>query len=181
MLELKIVDESRAVHYVVLAQGRRVGEIAQADFNGLAALRLDGGEYVIRSERRAADLARGRRGVLRAVWSRLQADQRYTLLQGEMELARVHSRSSFLRAGAITLQPAGEDAGWSVPPPRGFLPSQLSLYRGGAEVGRLEIPGLLRNRILLPPLLLAVPALVALGWVVHQSWGNDPYRGAAGA
>ena len=32
MLELKIVDESRAVHYVVLAQGRRVGEIAQADF-----------------------------------------------------------------------------------------------------------------------------------------------------
>ena len=98
MLELKIVDESRAVHYVVLAQGRRVGEIAHADFNGLAALRLDGGEYVIRSERRAADLARGRRGVLRAVWSRLQPDQRYTLLQGEMELARVHSRATWARS-----------------------------------------------------------------------------------
>lgn len=181
MLELKIVDEGRAVRYVVLAQGRRIGEIAQEDFNGLTALRVDGGAYVIRSERRAADLARGRRSVLRAVWSHLQPGQRYTLLQGEAQLARIHGRSSFLRAGTITLQLDGEGVEWSVPPPRGFLPSQLSLCRGDAEAGHLEISGPLRDRILLPPLPLAIPAVVALGWVVHQGWGNDPYRGAAGA
>lgn len=181
MLELKIVDESRAVHYVVLAQGRRIGEIAHQDFNGCAALRLEDGEYVIRSERRAADLARGRRSLLRAIWNGLQPDQPYTLLQGGVALARIHSRSSLLRAGAITLQLAGEEVSWSVPPPRGFFPSQLSLRHRDAEAGHLQIPGLLRHRILLPPLPLAVPHVVALGWVVHQGWGNDPYRGAADA
>lgn len=179
MLELKIVDESRAVHYVVLAQGRRLGEIAHEDFNGRAALRLDGVDYVIRNERRAADAAQGRRSLLRAIWSRLQPDQRYALLQGAVELAQIHSQSSLLRAGAIVLQPAGERDNWRVPPPRGLLPSQAILYHGAAEAGRLQIPGLLRDRIQLPPLPLATPVAVALAWVVHQGWGNDPYRGAA--
>ena len=181
MLELKIVDESRAVHYVVLAQGRRVGEIAHEDFNGRVALRLGGVEHVIRSERRAADLAQGRRSLLRAICSRLCLDQPYTLLQGEVELARIHSQSSLLRAGAIVLQLAGESGSWSVPPLRGIFPAQAILYHGAAEAGRLQIPGLLRERILLPPLPLATPVAVALGWVVHQGWGNDPYKGAASA
>lgn len=179
MLELKIVDESRAVHYLVLAQGRRTGEIAHEDFNGLCALRLDDGDYAIRRDRRAADLARGRRGLLRAVWSRLQPAQSYTLLQGDKVLAEIHNHASLLRSAPITLQLPGDAASWSVPPPRGVA-QQLRVCRGDVDVGQLRIPGLLlRERILLPPLELPRPVAVTLAWAAHQCWGNDPYRGNA--
>jgi hypothetical protein len=180
-LELKIVDESRAVHYVVLEQGRRTGEIARPDFNGCIAIRLDGAGFVIRNERRAADVAQGRSGLLRALWSRLFLDERYRLLDGTVELARIHSQSRVLRPRPIVLRVTGDRADWHVPPPGRTFQSEVSLRHGAADIGRLKIPGLLRERIQLPAMPLARPVAVALAWVVHQTWGNDPYAGGGDA
>lgn len=178
MLEIEIADDAHG-HYRVRRDRVDIGCFTREDRHGHVRLELHDRCLLLQRDRRVEDLARGRNGLLRAVWRRILPGQTHTLLAGGVVLARYVHRWGALRHGEVAAELPGGEA-WSV---RALdrIPGRLGLSRRGAEQARWEIPGLLRAGVRLDPAGLDETVALALAYAVHQVWGNDPTVGGGDA
>ncbi len=178
MLELEIVDQAQA-HYLVRDNGAECGFITRADRTGERRLQLGDTTLTLQCNHRAAALARGRGGIVSMLWTSLRPDGSHTLRDDTLELAQLRNVVRWGRGSHVALTLTGGET-WSVHTDAP-VPRRLMLRRDGVDRAELLIQGNWRERLSIADTPLPRGIAVALGCVVHQAWGNDPYRGDSGS
>ncbi len=174
VLELEAVDQAQA-HFLVRDNGTQCGFVTHADRAGQRQLQLGDAMLTLQCNHRAAALAKGRGGIVSMIWTSLRPDGSYTLRDGTVELAQVRNVVRWGRGSHVALTLAG-GAAWTVYAD-GLIPRRLVLRHDGADRAEWLIQGNWRERLRMADSPLPRGIAVALGCVVHQAWGNDPYRG----
>lgn len=172
MFQLDVVDDS-SVHCRVECQGRAYAAIMRTDRAGRRELRLPDATLTLVCNHRAAAQARGRDGFLRGLLTALRPDRSYRLCSGDVVLAELRNVVRWGRGShlALTLAQGGQ---WTIQA-AGALSNRLDLRADGRSVAVLQIEGVLRARLRMPPLPLPPGIAIALGWLVLQVYGNDPH------
>lgn len=177
MLILKYVnDTDAAIRLFVGGRGR--GAIARPRPDGCRPLCFDATSAVLRCERLAPARARGRIGLLTALLARLRPDKQYCLVDGDTMLAQLRNVVRWGRGSHLELTLPG-GACWRVHG-RGLLPKRLRVERDGVQAGDLLLEGVWRAQLRMPRLPLPPLVALALGAVVLEVWGNDPWAGESG-
>lgn len=178
MLELEIVDQAQ-MHYLVRDNGAEYGFITRADRAGERRLQLSDTTLTLQCDHRAAALARGRGGIVSMLWTSLRPDGSHSLRDGTSALAQLRNVVRWGRGSHVALTLAGGET-WTVHAGEP-VPRRLMLRRDGADHAELLIQGNWRERLRIADTPLPRGIAVALGCVVHQAWGNDPYSGDSGS
>lgn len=178
MLELEIVDQAPA-HYLVRDSGAACGSITRADRAGERRLQLGDTTLTLQCDHRAAALARGRGGIVSVLWTSLRPDSSHSLRDGTVRLAQLRNVMRWGRGSHVAVTLTGGET-WTVHAD-GPVPRRLVLRRDGADHAELLIQGNWRERLRIADTPLPRGIAVALGCLVHQTWGNDPYRGDSGS
>jgi len=173
LFELAIVDDA-SIHCRVELQGRTYAAITREDRAGRRELRLPDATLTLACNHRAAAQARGRDGFLHGLLTALRPDRSYRLSSGDVALAELRNIVRWGRGNhlALTLAQGGR---WTVQG-AGALPSRLDLLADGCAVAVLQIEGVLRAKLRMPPLPLPDGVAIALGWLALQVYGNDPWH-----
>jgi hypothetical protein len=172
LFEFAIVDDA-SIHCRIELQGCAYAAITREDRAGRRELRLPEATLTLACNHRAAAQARGRDGFLHGLLTALRPDRNYRLSSGDVALAELRNVVRWGRGShlALTFAQGGQ---WTVRA-AGALPGRLDLLADGRAVAELQIEGLLRARLRMPPLPLSPAIAVALGWFALQVYGNDPY------
>ncbi|WP_257385284.1 hypothetical protein [Tahibacter caeni] len=173
-------SKSSTTHRFTAASSSRAAYAAttREDRAGCRELRLPDATFTLACNHRAAARARGRDGFLHGLLTALRPDRSYRLACGDVALAELRNVVHWGRGSHLALTLA-DGAQWTVQG-AGALPSRLDLLADGRVVAALQIEGLLRARLRMPPLPLPAGVAIALGWLALQVYGNDPHGSDSG-
>lgn len=177
MFEFAIVDDA-SIHCRVEHHGHAYAAITREDRTGRRELRLPEATLTLACNHRAAAQARGRDGFLFGLLTALRPDRSYRLSSGDVALAELRNVVRWGRGNHLALTVA-QGGPWTVQA-AGALPGRLDLLADGRTVAVLQIEGVLRARLRMPPLPLPDGVAIALGWFALQVYGNDPWHNDSG-